>query len=151
MSHTAHEVTVGRGDTSLALCQDTHVAAQAWSAGRSADNCSCLDEDFQQSFSHGLQIDLPVSPESRCSGHLFSLCCPFKISAAHTHIFDTSVCTGADHRPDRSQCHPPHRSFSYSPEGAGRIRSALTADKSMVYSSSYYCIRICLIYLEIDV
>ena len=44
MSHTSDKVTIGRGDTSLAFCQDTHITTQARTAGRSADNGTSLDE-----------------------------------------------------------------------------------------------------------
>ena len=57
VSHAAYEVAVRGGNAFLALCEDSHVAAEARSARRSRDYAARFCEDFQQTFVKRLQPD----------------------------------------------------------------------------------------------
>ena len=56
MAHSADKVAVSRGDCALTLGKDTHVSAEAGSAGRGRNDRACLNEYLKQTFSHRLQI-----------------------------------------------------------------------------------------------
>ena len=96
MSHASHKIPVRRGNTALALCQNTHIAAQAGPAGRRADNRPGLDKRFQKALSHGLQIDR-LRRRDHNAAHV-----PCDLSSLHNlgrlaNILNPSIGTGSDH------------------------------------------------------
>ena len=96
MSHTAHKVTVCCGNTSLTLCQNSHIAAQTRAAGRRADNSSRLYKDLHQPFSDTLEID-SLSGRNHDTAHSLCHLAPFQNPGGNSHIIDPSIRTGTDH------------------------------------------------------
>ncbi len=61
VTHAADEVAVAGGYAAFTVSQDTHVAAQAWTAGRSTDHGSRIYECTNVSEAEGISEDLPCS------------------------------------------------------------------------------------------
>ena len=96
MSHTSHEITVGRGDTSLSLRQDTHISAKAGSAGRCTYHCSRFDEGLKKSLFHCLHVD-GLGGGDHDTAHSLCHMSACKYLRCGAQIVDTSVGTGSDH------------------------------------------------------
>lgn len=95
MSHTSDKVTIGRGDTSLAFCQDTHVSTKAGSTGRSAYDCSRFNKGLQKSLFHGLHID-GLGGRNYDAAHAFRHMSALEYLCCGAQIVNTSVGAGTD-------------------------------------------------------
>ena len=96
MAHAAYEIAVGGGNTLLSLCQNTHIASQAGTAGRGTDNSTGLDEGLDVSLLHSLQIDslrCGNDDHAQTGSYLFA----FHDLRCRLNITDSAVGAGPDH------------------------------------------------------
>lgn len=58
VSHSSHEVAVGRGNASLVFGENTHVPAETGTAGRGGNDGARVDKDIDQAFVDRLQVNV---------------------------------------------------------------------------------------------
>ena len=95
MAHPSAEIPVRGGQRSLPLGQNAHVAPEAGTAGRRADDASGLNKDIEKPLFEGLPVDLlggRDNNEPHIRSNLFSL----KDLGRDPEVIETTIGAGAN-------------------------------------------------------
>ena len=94
-AHTSDEIAVGSRYAALSACQDSHVTAQARTAGRRGNDRACFDKDLEKPFFQCLQVYL-LRRRNHDAAHIFGNSAAFQHPGSCSQVGYPSVRTGTD-------------------------------------------------------